>query len=281
MPVRRACVAAALAMIVALAPLRAAHADGASPSQCAASYADAQRLRQRGQLLAAREASRVCASASCPAVGRTDCATWIGELDRAIPSVIVVARGESDSDARALRVTVDGAPRSDAAQGRAIEIDPGDHTFRVERDGDAPLEQVVTVFQGERDRVLRFELRAVPVAKGPDAPTPAFDGSPSYTPAIALGATSAIALGVSAWLGLSGRNDLSKLRSTCAPTCSDDSVDPVRRKLVASDIALGVGVVAAAFGVYFVVAPPRSAGSSTPAARIELRGNWLGLHASF
>jgi hypothetical protein len=280
MPLTRARAIAAIATTAALFASGEALADGASASQCAASYANAQLLRQRGKLLAAREAARVCASASCPAVGRSDCTTWVAELDREVPSVVIVARGESPTDVRAPRVVIDGTPRSDAASGRAIEIDPGDHTVRVERDGDVPIEQTVTVFQGERDRVLRFELHPVREAPKPEPVAVPSPSTPSYVPAIALGATAAIAFGVSAWLGVTGRSDLSTLRSTCAPSCTDQEVDPVRRKLVASDVLLGVGVVATAVGIYFVVSPP-GADSTTPRAQIELRGTQLGFRASF
>jgi hypothetical protein len=58
-------------------------------------------------------------------------------------------------------------------------------------------------------------------------------------------------------LGLTGRSDLSNLHATCAPYCRDDQVDPVRARLLASDIALGVGAVAAGVSVYFFFRPPR------------------------
>src|ERR1700756_333206 len=95
--------------------------------------------------------------------------------------------------------------------------------------------------QGERDRVLRFSLRALtPPPSTTPPPPPAAPVTPRthsvYWPALLTAGASAATLGVSAWLGLTGRSDLSQLHGTCAPDCSDSQVDPVRRKLVASDI---------------------------------------------
>jgi hypothetical protein len=69
-------------------------------------------------------------------------------------------------------------------------------------------------------------------------------------PAIVVAGLSAVALGTSAYLGLTGRQELSDLRSSCAPSCTDAQVGPVRTRLTASDVALGVGLVGAALAVY-------------------------------
>ncbi len=75
-------------------------------------------------------------------------------------------------------------------------------------------------------------------------------------PAIVVGGASVALFGASAWLGLTGRSDLSGLRTTCAPTCTDAQVDPVRTRLVLSDITLGAGIVGAAISIYLFARPP-------------------------
>jgi hypothetical protein len=255
------------AYFIWLAPSIALGADAPTPVECSTSYESAQLLRQTGKLIAAREAAATCSRASCPGVVRNDCATWAGEIERQIPSVIIVARDESTGDERGSRVSVDGTVRGEAASGRAFELDPGTHVVRIERAGDETLEQTITVVQGERDRVLRFVLHAVPVRAAPIPPAPEPPRAQvSYTPAAIVGGVAVLALGTSAWLGVSGRSDLSALRGSCAPSCTDVEVDPVRRKLIASDVLLGVGLVAAGVSLYFVLRPPSS--GEAPVARV-------------
>jgi hypothetical protein len=245
---------------------------GTPAAQCASAYENAQLLRQRGKLVAAREQAAICAREQCPEVARHDCAHWTEELGREVPSVVVVARDESDHDVAVQRIFVDGVPRAELVSGRAIELDPGAHVFRVERADALPAEQSFTVYQGERDRILRVTVSsstpalaappsgapvsASPAAGRPPAPTTATtpaappDDRPSYAPAAIVAGLSLVSLGASAYLGLTGRHDLSGLRSSCAPNCTDAQVDPVRTRLIFSDVTLGVGVVGGAISAY-------------------------------
>jgi hypothetical protein len=230
-------------------------------------YENAQLLRRNGKLIEAREAAIACSRASCPEVGRTDCAAWAGEIQREIPSVAVVAQDEYYFDEHGARVIVDGVERAEAASGRAFELDPGEHLFRVERPGYEPIERTIVVVQGERDRVLRFALRALapppaPVTSPPAAIAPR--AQPTYWPAVVAAGASAATLGVAAWLGLTGRSDLSQLHGTCAPDCSDAQVDPIRRKLIASDVVLGVGLLGTALAAYLFVRPPTTTEAPHP-----------------
>jgi hypothetical protein len=249
-----------------------------SSAQCAAAYENTQLLRRSGHLVAARDAAVTCARPVCPEFARKDCATWEVEIGREVPSVVVIAREETTDDGSGARVLVDGTVRPEASTGRAFELDPGKHLFRVERPGDRTVEQTIEIFQGERDRIIRFALHpeGAPLAPAtatspptasstppgpPPAPSSTVVASPSYVPAIVVGGASIALFGASAWLGLTGRSDLSNLRATCAPTCTDAQVDPVRTRLVLSDITLGAGVVGAAISIYLFARPPRESSS--------------------
>jgi hypothetical protein len=260
---------ATLVLALLLGGARTSRADPVDEKACTAAYEDAQLLRRSGKLIAAREAAMTCARPACPDVVRGDCASWAGEIAKLVPSIVVIARaaGGDAGHAPGARVRVDGVERAEASSGRAFEVDPGAHVVRVERAGDLPIEESVTVFQGERDRVLRFELRPA------EAPRPV-DPAPrrSYVPAIAVAGVAAVALGASAWLGLSGRGELSDLRATCAPSCTDAEVDPVRRKLVASDVLLGAGVVAAGLSLYLFARPPTVAARASAFVRLVPMG---------
>jgi len=246
---------ALLLVVILTAPVsRAARAS--EPTKCASSYEGAQLLRQRGKLVDAREAARTCAQEGCPEIARKDCASWIEQLDREIPSVAVAARDERDQEVGGARIFIDSMPRADAGSGRPIDLDPGTHAIRVEANGYDAVEQSSTIVQGERGRILRITLRKrVAVAPPPPLtaePKPA-ESAPSLVPAFVVGAFSVAALGMSAYFGVTGRDDLARLRSSCAPACSDDEVEPVKRELRVSDVALGVGLVGVAITTYLVI----------------------------
>lgn len=258
-------------LLLASARPHVAAAEGAS-AQCASAYEDAQLLRQRGKLIAARDHAAICARDQCPEVARRDCARWAEELGREIPSVVVVVRDDADRDVPAQRVLVDGVVRAEVSAGRAFELDPGVHAFRVERPNGPPVEKSFSVYQGERDRVVRLTVPSGPAAPAPVAATvpnaqtvapgpvlPVSSGSsapreaPSYVLAGVVAGVSVASLAVSGYLGLTGRQELSDLRTSCAPTCSDSQVDPVKTRLTLSDATLGVGLVGAALAVYLFV----------------------------
>jgi hypothetical protein len=250
---------ALLSLAILFAPSRAWSAD----AQCEPAYEGAQIMRQRGKLRDARDQAAVCAREVCPEVARRDCARWGEELGREIPTVVVVARDATDRDVPGVRLLVDDAPRAEVASGRAFELDPGAHVFRIERANGPPVEQSFIVYEGERDRILRITVPVAPLAVAPPVPSPpprlATSPLPSATPAresrsivppAIVGGISAAVLATSAYLGVTGRQELSSLRSSCAPACTDSQVDPVRTRLTASDVALGVGLVGATVAVY-------------------------------
>jgi hypothetical protein len=100
----------------------------------------------------------------------------------------------------------------------------------------------------------------------------------TYVPALIAAGASAAALGVSAYLGVTGRSDLSDLRSTCAPTCTDDQVDPVRRRLLISDVALAVGLVGVGVSIYLFASPPEAGGGATS---VDVGAGSVALRRSF
>jgi hypothetical protein len=267
---------ALLALPLLFASARASGAD-APATQCESAYEKAQLLRQRGKLLAARDQALACAREQCPEVARKDCARWADEIGHEIPSVVVVVRDETDHDVPGHRLLVDGAPHAEMSSGRAFDLDPGAHVFRVERANGPAVEQSFTVYQGERDRLLRIVSPSAPVA-APPTTTPIATTSPapspraehrSYAPAAIVTGVAVASFGVSAFLGLTGRHDLSELRSSCAPTCSDAQVDPVRTRLMVSDVTLGVGLVGATVAAV-LFAHAASAPSPTSSAHFEI-----------
>ena len=68
--------------------------------------------------------------------------------------------------------------------------------------------------------------------------------APAYV-ALGLGT---VALGGFALFGISGRNRYDALIDRCAPNCPEDEAREVRKRLVAADISLVVGLVSLGIG---------------------------------
>jgi hypothetical protein len=253
---RAASLATAL-LLWSVASATGARAADPATARCEAAYEGVQLQRQRGKLLAARDQAAVCARDVCPEVARRDCARWADELAHDIPSVVVVARDDAERDVPGVILLVDGVERSEAVSGRAFDLDPGAHSFRVVGSNRPPVEETFTIYQGEHDRLIRIALPAQPEpppspARPKDlyvASAPPARARGSIVPSFVVAGLSVATLAASAILGVTGRQELSGLRATCAPACTDSQVDPVRTRLTASDVTLVVGLVGSALAV--------------------------------
>jgi hypothetical protein len=254
---------------------------------CTAAYTGAQRLRKKGQFRAAKAQLEACARPACSPVLRGDCTQWLGEVDSAMPSVVVAARMPSGDDAMNVRVLVDGAVLTEKVGGLALDVDPGPHLFRFEAPGGQPIEKQFVIREGEKARRIDITFTAAPaptIAPGPapaatpgsnpdssaDAEPPAEPKGPSFwrtipAPTYALGGLALVGLGLGAALeiiGLGKRGDL----DACKPNCTPDDVSSARNTVLAGDISLAVGLAAAAGAVYFFVTRPAIRATAAPTA---------------
>jgi len=129
----RCCVAIGLAVIPISARAQES-AEGPSRqvvAECVAGHERSQTLQRAGRYLEARESVLSCSRPECPPVLRADCLEWFTTVERAIPSVVVAAR-VGTRDLIRVRVTIDGKVVSEELDGRAHELDPGAHQFRLE-----------------------------------------------------------------------------------------------------------------------------------------------------
>ncbi|WP_437623033.1 hypothetical protein [Sorangium sp. So ce1151] len=239
----------------ALACLQPARAHAGDAEACFTASEEGQRLRDEGQLREARARFISCGSAACPALVRSDCAGWLSDVAARVPTLILSAEDEQGQDVADVQVTVDGAPLAARLDGKAVEVDPGEHVLRFERAGSAPVALRLVVREGEKLRRVSTRLvRSAGPVRGAGAPgggalTPREDQA-SSPPAsalllpIALGGVAAAGGVAYAALGLGARADADRLRTTCAPRCAEADVDAVRTKIVGANIAFGVGVAA-------------------------------------
>jgi hypothetical protein len=173
-----------------------------------------------------------------------------------MPMIVLSAVDSTGSDLADVRVTIDGEVVAQRLDGREISIDPGSHTVRFERSGSAPIDQQIVVREGDRHRSVSatFPTPAPPEAASP-LPTsvaqeqPA-EGGRSLVLPIALMGVGAAGVAVASYFWLSGLSDHSTLGSSCAPThsCSQSDVDAGQAKLLAGDVAGGLGILAAGIG---------------------------------
>jgi hypothetical protein len=264
---------------------------------CAASYEAAQSLRNQQKLRKAREQLAVCAHGSCPSVVTLDCASWLKEVDAAIPTLLIRARDERGRTVSDFRVLVDGEPLTRDLDA-PVPLDPGPHLVRIEATGFAPLEQNVvlraaehrrvhesTLFSAGREPAEKSELPADPFRGASQREPhpferPIAESTPQDNPAVpplvesssaretgiyVAGAVGLLAFGGAAYLGHQASRDADYMRSTCAPYCAESEVDAARIKLVGANVSLAVGLGSVAIASILWLtrspAPPQSTGS--------------------
>lgn len=255
--------------------LSAPEAAAVDKKVCASKYTEAQEQRAEGKLRTARDALLVCSQKDCAGFIRKDCGRWLAEVEEALPSIVVAAKDASGADVTDVRVTMDGERIASELGARAIEVDPGEHTFTFERDG-RTVEQKVLVREGEKSRRIEvtFEEEAPEPVAAPatraatpeDAGTePEGDGPPMA--AWILGGVGVAGLATFAIMGSSGLSEKSDLEDSCSPNCSDDDLSGPRKSFLIADIGLGVGLVSLGIATYLFLDAGSSSGEETARTR--------------
>jgi hypothetical protein len=255
------------ACLVAFAPIRS-HAAPPAPAdakkQCVSAYGESQRLKRDGKLRDAREQLIICAQVSCPASLRNECVPWLSQVEAAMPSVVVEARDLAGRETIAVQIAVDGTLLANKADGRSIDVDPGEHAFRYEFQ-DKVIEEKLVIREGEKHRKLHvdFSKLAAPPAASSSSP-PAVEEPPPPSPlrkvpllTWILGGVGVAALGSFTAFAVVGKGKENELKSDCAPNCSRSGVDTMRRDYLIADISLGLGIVALGGAAYFMFARPK------------------------
>jgi len=249
-----------VASVVALRPA-AALADPTVQTTCSDAYLAGQHLMHDRRLVEARDALLVCARDPCPHALQPECAGWLADVQRSLPSIVILAE-RGGVELRQVRVTVDGRPFLDELDGTSKDIDPGDHTVRLEAAGDPPVEQRVLVHEGERSRLIRFSIAA---AAKPEERTKRGVTWPVY-----LSAGAAV-VGVIGWtyFGVSGLSVRSQLDS-CTAACDPSKKQTLDVDWALADAAIGLTLVSVGVGTYFFFRPvdPAAGAKSALAPRL-------------
>jgi hypothetical protein len=266
---------AGLSALAALSLRGAARADDVDA--CAGASEQGQDLRDQGHLRAARAQFVTCAAQRCPAVVQKDCAEWLAAVDDALPTVIVHAHDGAGRDLTEVRVTVDGEVIAERLDGRALPVDPGEHTFRFSAAGAPEQSRKLVLHEREKGRPVEVVLGA------PPPPPPVGTARPFAVPAPAwvLGGVSLAAFGALAAFGVSAKTAVDDMRASCAPGCPESRVDDARRDMIAANVALGAGVLALGAAAVLVIVRNAEPAKKPPAVTLRAGAGGLSLSGSF
>ncbi len=163
-------------MIAAVATLTAAallaqEGEATHGNACATAYERAQEQRSDGRLRQAQAELRVCVEDSCPAFIRTDCRVWQGEVEAALPTVVL--RGRRDGkESGEISVRVGGQLFQERLDGRPVAVDPGAYAFTFTAPGAASVTVRATLAPGQKNRIIAADLPSVePPAEVAQAPS--------------------------------------------------------------------------------------------------------------
>lgn len=267
--------AVALALTFFTASPRA-HAD--AKAECAKAYESAQEQRGQGKLRDARKNLVTCSQSACAAFIKKDCTKWLSEVESSLPSVVFSAKA-AGGDVTDVKVTLGDEVLTESLDGRAIEMDPGAQTFVFESAKHGRKEVKATVKEGQKAQSIEVVFEA---PKGPPSGAAAAgegegepdsvsteDASGRKTIAYVLAGVGAVGIAGFAYFGLSGNSDKDALECAETKTCTDDELDPIKKKYLYADISLGVGLVSLGVATYLLVTKPGK--EAPPASARKLR----------
>ena len=192
---------------------------------------------------------------------RAVCQQRIAEIHAAMPSVVFAARDTDGRDLAAVKVSIDGRLLVDRLDGTAIVVDPGEHAFTFEVEGQPTVARRLLIREGEiaRHETVGFERPTAPSGREGEG-----KGSHQATVGLVVGGAGVAAVMAGGVLGLLASAKWNDSKSACgAPGC-DSAVHAtaVSDHDSASGLALGStiafiagGAAVAAGAVIFLTAP--------------------------
>jgi hypothetical protein len=250
--------------------------------QCISASEKAVALRKAGKLIEARASLSRCSASTCPEAVSTSCQQRLGDVIQAIPSIVFTAKDGSGHDLAAVKLSVDGAAYSDHLDGTVMELDPGQHDFRFEVAGQAPVVQHFVLNESEHNRRERIVIGGVPIVAGqaadaqgesvggkssPGASADQPSGSSAQRTAalvvVGVGAAGLVAGAIFGALSVSAHSSYEKDcgSSIGAPPgyCDAQGVsgqsDAANKGTLATVFFVAGGVAAAAGGIWYFLAP--------------------------
>ncbi len=248
---------------------------------CLDAASKGQRFRDAHKLVEAREQFRVCAAAQCPAVVQSDCANWLADVERALPTVVLAARDGTGKDLVDVAVTVDAQPLTSQLDGQAVAVNAGLHTFHFARADGTSLDQQVVLREGEKNHSIAVMLGQPVALASPPARTTtpstvtsvgSAAASPWKTVGWVLGGAGVVGLGVATVFGVVALQDKNGAHCDASNVCDPGTTNAIKSAALASDVGWIAGGVLLAGGMGLLLFAPNSAASTQGSASARERG---------
>lgn len=255
----------------------AAHADS-TVEACSDAYSKGQEERLAGRLFSARTQFRLCSESACPNAFVEDCRRWSSEVEADLPTIRLKVTGPNGAAPEGMTAWMDGVSIPSEQLGQAIVADAGPHEFRFEAPGYEPAKVENSLTPEDRDLPVVVALfpKAASPEPSPIKVAPVVPAAPAARPFPVAAATFAgigvLALGGSAYFGLSAKHRYDDLKSSCGHFCAESAADSVRSKALVSDIALATSVVAFGAAAWFYFRTPAQ-DSASAALGVEPRAD--------
>jgi hypothetical protein len=276
----KACLGLAVSLVLLASPAAA----DVTKAQCVDANTSAQTHRRDGKLSQARDELRLCGDPHCPRVVRDDCTRRIDEIELVQPTIVFDVKDPAGGDIGDVKVSVDERKLTEKLDGSALAIDPGEHTFTFQVEGQPSVALTIVVKEGEKSRRVSVVVGAAPPppepppAKPEPAPSPPLPSGlgPFKTTGLVLGGVGVGGLALGAAFGIIASSKWSRSKNECgtATSCTNytqavsDHDSAVTSGTVSTIAFAAGGAMIALGGVLFFTAKPASAPS--PATGIVL-----------
>jgi hypothetical protein len=221
--------------------------------------------RKAEKLIDARASLSVCAASTCPDVIRASCQQRLAEVSQAIPSIVFSVKDPSGRDLALVRLSIDASKYTDRLEGHAIVVDPGEHEFRFEVEGQEPVVRRFVLPEGEQNRREEIVIGAppAPVAAQREAAgrasaqrTVAFVVGGVGVAGLALGGIfGALSIGAHGSYEKNCGSNIGAPPGQCNATGVTGESDAATKGTISTIAFVGGGVMVAAGAVLFLTAP--------------------------
>jgi len=231
----------------------------ADDAACIAASEQALTLRKQGKLHDTLRQLAICADAACPGEVKSDCSARIGDVNATMPTLILAAKDGAGNDLYDVKVSMDGTQVATTLDGRPLSVDPGEHVFRLETAGQAPVEKQWVLREGDKDRRETVVIGPPPPVPAP-APPPAPGGEQQQpagswwttqrTLAIVGGGLGVVGLGLGSVFGAFAMSAQNREKSDCGSSSSCNHAQAVEDYNTAGSDATASTVSFIAGGVF-------------------------------
>ena len=258
---------------------------------CVAASENEVAFQRAGRLKDALKQLALCSEEACSREVRVECARRVVKVEAALPTIVVRATDATGNDLVAVKVTLDGAPFATVLDGRAVAVDPGTHTLRLESAGHDPVSRTLVFGEAEKDRHVTVVMTALtPVVAPAAASASGGGGAPVRTAGFVTGGVGLAGIVIGSVLGGLAISGASRAKGECIGMCSVNTnpvathdmqtagtyADASTGMFIAGGVLVAGGVAMVLFG-----GTTSRATAVTLAPAVLARGGGLGLRGAW